>query len=320
MPRHSKNNTTLPFLTYDERNKLKYGTKEERLGRHSKRDFDACYLCLQMANDPVICPKGHLSCRQCIYESLLQQKKEAKRQQEAYEHQMRELEAKDEAERQKALSEAVKQFDADQNSLVMDKNIVRKKDAKAIRDDGLSVRDASNQRLYPKTEGASTDVQPAKKETGSIKADEKSLVAFWIPGLTPAAEATKLKPGADKTSCLASDPPHSLKMKQLSSVKFTPVGKVSLAEAKYRDRNDRWMCPGCIKTLTNNNKVVVLRSCGHVFCKKCCTDLVEPARQCPSCSAVCPPNEMVDLQHEGTGYTSHGDQVVAKRYTTAFPT
>jgi nitric oxide synthase-interacting protein len=70
MSRHSKNNTALGFFTYAERQKLNYGTQKLRLGRESLRDFDACILCLQKARNPVICPKGHLMCKECIYESV----------------------------------------------------------------------------------------------------------------------------------------------------------------------------------------------------------------------------------------------------------
>ena len=44
------------------------------------RDYDACYLCLQTARDPVCCPEGHLSCKECIFENLLAQKAEIARQ------------------------------------------------------------------------------------------------------------------------------------------------------------------------------------------------------------------------------------------------
>lgn len=44
------------------------------------RDFDACFLCLQTARDPVCCVEGHLSCKECIYENILSQKLEIERQ------------------------------------------------------------------------------------------------------------------------------------------------------------------------------------------------------------------------------------------------
>ncbi|KAI9205795.1 uncharacterized protein BJ171DRAFT_499620 [Polychytrium aggregatum] len=79
MSRHSKNNTALAFFTAAERAELGYGTQKQRLGRDSMRDFDACFLCLQTARSPLSCPKGHLACKECIYENILSQKKEIAR-------------------------------------------------------------------------------------------------------------------------------------------------------------------------------------------------------------------------------------------------
>jgi nitric oxide synthase-interacting protein len=45
------------------------------------REYDACYLCLQRARDPLCCSHGHLFCKECIYENILAQKKEIKRKQ-----------------------------------------------------------------------------------------------------------------------------------------------------------------------------------------------------------------------------------------------
>lgn len=31
-------------------------------------------MCLHRADDPLVCPKGHVFCKQCVYESLIAQK------------------------------------------------------------------------------------------------------------------------------------------------------------------------------------------------------------------------------------------------------
>eukprot|EP00124_Ichthyophonus_hoferi_P004323 Ihof_evm3s462 gene=Ihof_evmTU3s462 len=298
MPRHAKNSTALPFFTHSEREKLKYGTKKERLGRVSKLDFDACYLCLSMAIDPVMCPKGHLTCRGCIYESLLQQKKEIKRQQDAFDHQTRETREKEEQEKEQEKAHAILKFESEQTSLVPEKSsLVAINNTGMVREDGKTVRDVSIKRIYPLEDPQATKETDNKGHAGS-KADDKSMVAFWIPGLTPSAAATRVTQPIDKTYCLATNPRHALKLKQLTAVKFTAANNHSAVEAKYQDRNERWMCPGCIKTLTNNAKLTVLKKCGHVFCKKCSSDLIVPAKQCSVCSLVVAPNEIVELQTE----------------------
>jgi nitric oxide synthase-interacting protein len=51
-------------------------------------DHNACKLCLQEARVPQVCNKGHLFCRvwilfiqECIYENLINQKKQIEREQ-----------------------------------------------------------------------------------------------------------------------------------------------------------------------------------------------------------------------------------------------
>lgn len=78
MPRHSKNNTASAVFSYDERKKLNWGTQKVRLGKDSIKDFDACCICLHQTVDPLLCSKGHLFCKGCIYESLLAQKQHVK--------------------------------------------------------------------------------------------------------------------------------------------------------------------------------------------------------------------------------------------------
>lgn len=70
MTKHSKNNTASSVFSYAEYKKLDYGTKRQRLGNESMRQFDACSLCLQRARDSVCCNSGHLFCKECIYNDL----------------------------------------------------------------------------------------------------------------------------------------------------------------------------------------------------------------------------------------------------------
>ncbi|CAG8719062.1 22884_t:CDS:2, partial [Racocetra persica] len=83
---------------------LKYGTKKQRLGRDSMREFDACFLCLQRARDPICCEQGHLYCKECILENLLAQKREIRRQQN-----LLEARAKDEIEESKRKEQLAKE-------------------------------------------------------------------------------------------------------------------------------------------------------------------------------------------------------------------
>ena len=79
MSRHSKNNSAGSVFTYAEKQKLSYGTQKSRLGRDSMRKLDCCYLCLNVARNPCVCPKGHLACKECIISNILSQKEAIKK-------------------------------------------------------------------------------------------------------------------------------------------------------------------------------------------------------------------------------------------------
>ena len=85
MPRHSKNNTAGSFFTAHEKEQLKeYGTQSRRLGKDSFTNFDCCSLCLKTLRDPQSCQKGHLFCKECIFENMLAQRKTIKREKKLY--------------------------------------------------------------------------------------------------------------------------------------------------------------------------------------------------------------------------------------------
>jgi hypothetical protein len=61
MSRHAKNNTASSYFTYAERQKLKYGTQKQRVGRDSLPNFDWCNLTLATAVQPVVTYPPHQS-------------------------------------------------------------------------------------------------------------------------------------------------------------------------------------------------------------------------------------------------------------------
>lgn len=99
MSRHSKNNTGSSIFTYGERQKLKelneWGQVTSRIGADSQKKFEQCSLCLNKINNPVCCSKGHMFCKECIYENLLFQKKQNKIKQKEYLETQSNLEKKD---------------------------------------------------------------------------------------------------------------------------------------------------------------------------------------------------------------------------------
>ncbi|KAJ3375614.1 hypothetical protein GGF31_002817 [Allomyces arbusculus] len=188
MPRHSKNNTASAVFTYAERSRLSYGTQKQRLGKDSKRNFDDCFQCLQTAVDPMSCPEGHICCKECIYESILTQKKEIQAHAKLVAQARTKEEEKARAEQeQKALNQLAQ--------------------AQAA----ISV--------------TGNDADATVVESSAVAgAKRPDLPSFWIPSLAPSVE----KDGPDvpeqmkkEVMCLSNTPHPLVSAKKLFPVKFT---------------------------------------------------------------------------------------------------
>jgi nitric oxide synthase-interacting protein len=83
--RHSKNCGDRHHFTYHEKSKSGIGSITQRLGTDSQLPFGYCPLSLNPIEDAVISPSGRIYSREAILEYLLNQTKELKIKQEAYE-------------------------------------------------------------------------------------------------------------------------------------------------------------------------------------------------------------------------------------------
>lgn len=161
---------------------MQYGTQRKRLGRDSLRDFDACYLCLAKARDPLVCSRGHLACKECIYENILAQKKELNRLNDLHVSQVNEKRALENQKESLAHLEKLRQFERSQ---------------------GLADVGTTNG-------NASTLSTNTSQPEGS---NNKSLPSFWIPSLTPQVDKEKESidpPPKRDVVCTASEDPHPI--------------------------------------------------------------------------------------------------------------
>lgn len=292
--RHSRNNNDLSHFTYEERRRLGFGTQKERLGKDSIKPFDVCALCIQPFIDPLSCRKGHIFCKECIYSCLLAQKKDIKRKTAAFEAQQKQ----DAQEREEALAKDRAQL--------------------------LDSFDRQNHRALP----SNSDLQQSKgvSETGaapssfhganSVKSTSfeeealRTMKAYWLPSATPEAPERAEAPEKD-TIC--PEGREKVRLKELFPLHFT--------ELPYREKKaievggeDRFICPSCSETLTNTTKLSALASCGHVFCRKCVERFVLVDQSCTACGKKCKPRDVVELEKGGTGFSAHGDPLVAASF------
>ncbi|KAI8153128.1 E3 ubiquitin-protein ligase CSU1 [Colletotrichum sp. SAR 10_70] len=106
-------NTSRSVFTSHERDlaKAAWTSTSARLNRDSFLPFGSCYLCLEIARDPVSCSHGDVFCRECAVANLLAQKKEIKRLERAREKAEQEIHealARKDAEAQER---AIKEFE-----------------------------------------------------------------------------------------------------------------------------------------------------------------------------------------------------------------
>ncbi|KAI8141075.1 hypothetical protein BJV82DRAFT_518943 [Fennellomyces sp. T-0311] len=306
MPRHSKNNTASSVFTYHETKALDYGTKKQRIGSDSYREYNACFLCLQTARDPVACPQGHLACRECMYESILTQKQNIKREQRSLEQKLQALEEKRAQDEDEARQTLLDQFEKTQTSMLGHRKLQQQTQEKD---------DEKQSGVKRKKEDATDADQLARaaKRIAEEKASKSKskLSSFWLPSMTPEAQLQykdEIKPIQTQTMCTAVKTPHPVSIKNLIGVKF-----------QYEDdAKKKCQCPACLKTLSNASKFSVMRSCGHVICNSCVDMFVKKTKRCYVCETKTKSKDVVDMSPEGTGFAGGSTSALATKWGVAF--
>lgn len=117
--RHSRNNTASASFTKAEYNMLgdRWGSKKIKLGAESFKQFDQCSLCLNKVESPVMCNRGHLYCKECIFSSLLEQKKEFAQVKATLDRLGKEHQAQQDRAREDAMERVQKDFDRVQSGV-----------------------------------------------------------------------------------------------------------------------------------------------------------------------------------------------------------
>eukprot|EP00850_Spirogloea_muscicola_P009924 SM000057S18354 [mRNA] locus=s57:144142:146424:- [translate_table: standard] len=282
--RHSRNNNDLAIFTYEEKRKLGFGSQRERLGKDSIKQFDACCLCLQRLLEPLACRRGHVFCKECIYECLLHQKKGIKKklalfasQQKQDEEEQLEVEV---AEKERRLEA----FDRQNNSAVPTEY-----DSKKQVDRSSSFHGASS-----------------AKTTAFEEESLRTMKAYWLPSATPEAVERAEAPSTD-TVC--PEGKEKLRLKDLYPIIFTELPD---PEPSSVVSNDRFICPSCKTTLTNTTYLAAVSTCGHVICKKCADKFVVKDHCCCVCGKACKAKELIEIARGGTGMAGHGENLVGE--------
>ncbi|KAK1975516.1 RING finger domain-containing protein [Colletotrichum cereale] len=349
---HSKRNTSRSVFTSYERDMAKaaWASTSARLSRDSFLPFGSCYLCLEIARDPVSCSHGDIFCRECAVANLLAQKKEFKRLERAREKAEQEILEAQARQDVEAQERAIKEFEKIQAglnasssaTLSSSSGLVSKEDGATLSNANSMAKQSTKRKFVLDQDEleriAKEDRNKAQKSIDEEKASKEKLPSFWTPSQTPDADAArkavgvaavprKIKP---EPVCPASPDilQHPYSLKSLIPLNFRE-------EPDPKTNNNRRICPSCVKTLGNASRPLLAEKCGHVICRNCAAKFMAPVKgsnvqlqenACYVCDARLTTGSsdgkqkqrkqefagLIELRSEGTGFSARGASKVEK--------
>ena len=135
--------------------------------------------------------------------------------------------------------------------------------------------------------------------------------SFWMPENTTTADdnlpTLKEQQEASKSGKLmcpiGGDHTHPIKVKDLVTLKL----QEEIIIDKQGNKVIKFCCQLCMKHL-NSQKIVALKGCGHVFCKKCATTFMEKDKsmRCTECNkTIKSTKEIINMKESGTSFAAH---------------
>lgn len=306
MARHSRNNTANSVFTYAEKRMLDkdYGVRKARIGQDSQRDFSQCHLCLNIATEPVSCLKGHLFCRDCIMNNMLEQKKNIRQALSQFQADKDKEELRDCLKKRRLEDQHAAQFEKDAFELGGLQKI------KAHQKEFL-IRSTFDEADYEKLENQQIVAKITNKQTLGFDNHEmkKDLIqaSFWMAEsnkerlqlLEETKKAIEDKKPKENMICPA-DNEHIIKLKDFVPLKFEGKNFVCFASKKQ----------------LKFQKMVGLRTCGHVYIKEFFEKCAKDVGIC-LCGKKFLEGDMIPIQPAMSAFCDH-NEVEAKIYEPSF--
>lgn len=277
MAKHSKNNTSRSFFTYHERKKIQgHGTIHQRIGAESMRNFEACWLCLRQATNPVCTAQGIIFCKTCIVLSFAEQKRRNK---------VDEVLHKKECEETK-LRNAEKK--ANQDNRNAEKLI-------SVHNKVLRGEDVKQFEKFNDDEVADLQLTMGPNKPKFLSKDVSDVVAksFWVVEALPQVPDATLRVPKKGLLCPITHCP--LRLKEL--IELNP--EIEDGESD----TSTWICPICKKGIIHQ-PAAVLRTTGQVFTLDCLKKFVIGQKGYYG-DRIVAEDDVVSLVAGGTGFTFH---------------
>lgn len=330
MSRHSKNNTAGAVFTYKEKQMLKgiYGTKTKILETESMKKFEQCFICLQKLEEPFCCSQGHLFCKECIMNNLLQQKKKIKRIKKELN-----LKLKADSEEKRQLEQLNKELEMQIKRNRNDDFALRQsvKNANNSLNDALKTDERGKLKLKEKLLKDQIQRKVVFDYDNKLQKKKLAQTSFWMSG------TGEDKMSVEEEMANSGDREKGLKMaieqklkednqRQAKSRKeklqlkmICPGDNVhkirvkDLIKVSLKTSDKSFVCKYCEKLL-NFQKICCLKLCGHVYCVKCLKEM--PGQRC-LCGQKIQGKKIVHLKESKSGFGSHNKTEI-RVYTRAY--
>jgi nitric oxide synthase-interacting protein len=306
MARHSRNNTANSVFTYAEKKMLDkdYGVRKARIGQDSQRDFGQCHLCLNQVTDPVACLQGHIFCRDCIMNNMLEQKKTIKVNLQQFQAERDRDELRECLKKRKLEDQHTAQFEKEAFELGALQKI------KAHQKDFL-IRSTFDEEDYENLEKEQVIAKITNKQTLGFDNHEmkKEMIqsSFWMAEsnkerlqlLEDTKKAIEDKKPKEVMIC-PGDNAHSIKLKDFVPLKFESKALVCFASKKQ----------------LKFQKMVGLRTCGHVYIKEFFDKCARDVGVC-LCGKKFLGGDIIPIQSANSAFSNH-NEVEARIYEPSF--
>mmetsp|Transcript_46213 Transcript_46213/g.108453 ORF Transcript_46213/g.108453 Transcript_46213/m.108453 type:complete len:327 (+) Transcript_46213:180-1160(+) len=309
--KHSKNNCAGSVFTNYERAKDKgsegYGTVKTRLGGDSIKDWDCCSLSLQPCKDPVVTPEGILYEREAIYSYILKEKKRIADETKKWEAQQSAKPLEERAKRKAETDAQVKAFEDTECGILPAKKAKGDTMTKeSVVFDTLKDSKVAGVRAHGSALGHKSLLE------GERLAERAKDSCFWIADLTPEAKVQELVKPEQRVMCPISHKP--LRLKDLVSVKFTPLDAGRDVTLNNVGANQRFVCPISSKTLSNAVAAAVLKPTGKCIALDVYETVIKKDMRDPFTGVPLKTSDVIILQRGGTGFAASGVNLQAEKY------
>ena len=198
-----------------------WGTQKQRLGKDSHKSFELCILWLSRVNDPTWWEKGHLFCKECIIENLVQQKKEKQQEIDNWERSQHEKVLLDERNKQQELADKIQKFEKLETQPKGDRLDREQIELEEMNEEDRAKAIVAKSRL--------------NKEFNKEERKEWIKTSFWANDPSTSVKKKEKEKPVNRLICPSHESQdHFIKMKNLVNLTLTPV-----------EDGKEFMCPIC---------------------------------------------------------------------------